>query len=90
MRHRATMHAGPIHVLVTIRDVSPGGLLVEADYLIDIGEEAILENKLVNGATTVRVVRHTTTPSGRMAMGLQLVSLGNTTAGDGSGLFRLI
>lgn len=76
MRHRAIMHAGPMHLLVTIRDVSTSGLLVETDVMLDVGVEGVLENHFVLGETQVRVVRHTVTPRGRSAMGLELIRVG--------------
>jgi hypothetical protein len=89
MRHVAKMHAGPLHVLVTIRDVSESGLFVETDYMLDIGQHAMLENDVVGGNTPVRVVRHGKTVTGRMAMGLEVISSPNAPSSDGSGLFRV-
>lgn len=88
MRHRAIMHAGTTHLLVTIRDVSASGLLVETDLVLDVGVEGVLENHLVHGETQVRVVRHSFTSRGRHAMGLEVIS-NVPPAGDGSGLFRV-
>ncbi len=88
MRHRAIMHAGKMHLLVTIRDVSASGLLVETDLVLEVGAEGVLENHLVLGETQVRVVRHTVTSRGRRAMGLEVISTVAPTS-DGSGLFRV-
>lgn len=56
--------------------------------MLDLGAEGVLENHLVLGETQVRVVRHTVTPRGRRAMGLEVISSVAPTS-DGSGMFRV-
>jgi hypothetical protein len=87
----AVVKVGALNVLVVVRDLSASGLLVETDYLLGVGECGVLTHiagSAVEGHTLVRVVRHTTGPSGKLAMGLEVLWQRETTR-DISGLFAL-
>ena len=76
LHREAVMKVGATSVLVVVRDLSSSGLLVETDYLLGVGECGVITefaSSAVGGHTLVRVVRHTTGPSGKLAMGLEVL-----------------
>jgi hypothetical protein len=79
-----------MNVLVVVRDLSASGLLVETDFLLPVGECGVLAHSTVAGHTLVRVVRHTLGPSGKPAMGLEVLWQRRDEASrEMSGLFAL-
>jgi hypothetical protein len=90
MFREAVLRAGAMNVLVLVRDLSASGLLVETDFLLPVGECGVLEHETVQGHTLVRVVRHTRGPSGKPAMGLEVLwQRADDVTRDASGLFAL-
>jgi hypothetical protein len=90
MHRDAVFRAGTLNVLVEVRDLSSSGLLVETDYLLPVGESGVLAHSSVAGHTLVRVVRHTIGPTGKAAMGLEVLwRRAEDVARDASGLFAL-
>ena len=85
----AVVRAGAMKVLVVVRDLSSSGLLVETDFLLPVGECGVLEHPSVAGHTLVRVVRHTIGPSGKSAMGLEVLWQRADDVRDASGLFSV-
>ena len=89
----AVVKVGGLNVLVVVRDVSSSGLLVETDFLLGVGECGVLSQlaqSSVEGHTLVRVVRHTTGPSGKLAMGLEVLwQRRDENTRDLSGLFSI-
>jgi hypothetical protein len=90
MTREAVVRAGVMNVLVVVRDLSSSGLLVETDFLLPVGECGVLAQPSVAGHTLVRVVRHTVGPSGKAAMGLEVLwQRADEVTRDASGLFSL-
>ncbi len=90
MYREAIVRAGAMNVLVMVRDLSSSGLLVETDFLLPVGECGVLAHSNVASHALVRVVRHTVGPSGKAAMGLELLwQRSDDVTRDASGLFSL-
>jgi hypothetical protein len=90
MHRDAVFRAGAMNVLVEVRDLSSSGLLVETDFLLPVGECGVLAHSSVAGHTLVRVVRHAIGPTGKAAMGLEVLwQRAEDAARDASGVFAL-
>jgi hypothetical protein len=90
MHRDAVFRAGALNVLVEVRDLSSSGLLVETDFLLPVGECGVLAHSSVAGHTLVRVVRHAIGPTGKAAMGLEVLwQRAEDATRDASGVFTL-
>jgi hypothetical protein len=90
MFREAVFRAGAMNILVVVRDLSASGLLVETDFLLPVGEVGVLAHSSVTGHTLVRVVRHTLGPTGKPAMGLEVLwQRADDATREPSGLFAL-